>query len=112
MSATHLDAPATPGSRFTRLLFAIALGLGVIVLGARIVRGVRTGHVDWLEMALPAAVLLSLGGIVAGPRRPLLYYPLLVAGFALLVAFYALPHQVRPAPRPAAPAPAAAPVAR
>ncbi|CAA9312880.1 MAG: hypothetical protein AVDCRST_MAG11-1609 [uncultured Gemmatimonadaceae bacterium] len=113
MSAPHSDAPPTPGSRFTRLLFAIALGLGVVVLGVRLVRGVRTGYVDWLEMALPTAVLLGLGGIVAGPRRPWLYYPLLVAGFALLVAFYALPHRVRPTSRPAAPAPAAAaPAAR
>ena len=113
MSAPHLDASPTPGSRFTRLLFALAAGLGAIVLGVRLARGLRTGHVDWLEMALPAAVLLGLGGIVAGPRRPRLYYPLLVAGFALLVAFYALPHRVRRAPQPAAAAPApGAPAAR
>ena len=102
MAAPPSDAPTTPGSRFTRLLFTIALALGVVALGVRLVRGVRAGQVEWLEMALPAAAILGLGAIVAGARRPWLYYPLLVVSFSLLVAFYALPHRVRRAPAPAA----------
>lgn len=95
--------PVMPGSRFTRLLFAVAITLGAIAIGARLVRGLRTGHVEWLEMSLPAAAMLGMSAVMVGPRRPALYYPLLVAGFALLVAFYALPHRVRPGAAPRRP---------
>jgi hypothetical protein len=78
-------------------------------MGSRLVRGARTGQVDWLELALPGAVMLMLGGVMAGPRRRWLYYPLLAAAFALLVTFYALPHRVRRADAPPAAAPAAQP---
>jgi hypothetical protein len=88
-------------SRFTRVLYAIALGLGALALGSRIVHGVQTGSVEWLQMALPTAVLLALSAIMAGPRRPLLYYPLLVVGAALLVVFYVTPRHGR-GPAPAA----------
>lgn len=106
--------PSTPapveGSRFTRLLFAIAIAIAAVALGSRLVRGLRTGEVPWLDMALPGAAILMLAGILVGPRRRWLYVPLLVTSFALLVTFYALPHRPpappeAPAARPAAPAP-------
>lgn len=98
-------ARGTPGPRFTRALFGVAMLLGAITLGSRVARGLRTGDMPWHEMSLPAAAMLGLGAVLAGPRRRALYYPLLVASFALLVAFYALPHR---APRRAA-APGGAP---
>lgn len=107
MTARRGAAPAprgTPGPRFTRALFGVAMLLGAITLGSRVVRGLRTGEMPWHEMSLPAAAMLGLGAVLAGPRRRALYYPLLAASFALLVAFYALPHRApRPAARPGVP---------
>ena len=88
-------AGATPGPRFTRYLFLLALALGAVALGVRLARGLRTGRFDWLEMTLPAAVVLMLGAILAGPRRARFYYPLLALSFVLLVSFYVLPHRMR-----------------
>jgi hypothetical protein len=114
MPPTHPAPPpapaATPGAQFTRLLFALALALGTITMGSRLLRGARTGQVDWLELALPGAVMLMLGGVLAGPRRRWLYYPLLATAFALLVTFYVSPHRVRRADAPPA-APSARPAA-
>jgi hypothetical protein len=115
MPASPTATPAPPESRFTRVLFAAAIALGAITLGVRLVRGLRTGDVEWLEMSLPAAAMLMLGAIMAGPRRRWAYYPLLAVSFALLIAFYALPHRVRRdagsrrPPQRAAAAPAPAP---
>lgn len=102
MADSRLPAspPAAQPSRFTRVLYVVALALGLTSLGVRLVDGVRTGRVNWIEMAAPAGVLLALSGIMLGPRRPWLYYPLLVVSFALLVASYAVPRRRRP---PAAP---------
>ncbi len=107
-------APAVmPGSRFTRILFAVAFALGAVTFGVRLVRGLRGGDVQWLEMTLPAAVLVMLTAILTGPRRPWLYYPLLVVSFALLVGFYVTPHRAPPASGPnRAPQPTAVPVGR
>ena len=45
----ELGIRATPapveGSRFTRLLFAIAIAIAAVALGSRLVRGLRTGDV-------------------------------------------------------------------
>jgi hypothetical protein len=99
---------AAPGSRFTRLLFVVATALASVAIGTRLVRGLRTGTVPWLEITLPLAAVLMLAGIMVGPRRRVAYYTLLAAAFALLVTFYATPRHGAAPPR----APAAAGAAR
>lgn len=84
-----------PGPRFTRLLFLVALALGGIAVSARLVHGLRTGDVPWIEMALPVSLMLMLTGITIGPRRPRLYYPVLAVSFVLLVASYVIPRHGR-----------------
>ena len=98
---THPQPPAAPpdprphaASRFTRVLFAAGLVLGTLTVGARLVRGYRTGDVQWIELAAPLAIVLGLTGVMIGPRRPYLYYPVLLASAVLLLLFYASPHQV------------------
>ena len=90
------DAPRP--SRFTRLLYALALALGAVALGVRVIQGACTAHIDWLAMTAPAGVLLGLTGIMVGQRRPLIYYPVLAVSFALIVASYAIPRHRRPPP--------------
>ena len=104
-------APAATGdgppSRFTRVLYIAVVVLATIALGVRIADGLRTGRTDWLGMTAPAGVLLGLTAIIVGPRRPVLYYPLLVVSFALVVASFAIPRRRVPPPAGGPPSPGA-----
>ena len=93
--ARHPTSDPAPRSRFTWVLYGVALVLGVVALGVRIVDGVRTGRPDWLSMAAPAGLLVGFTAIIVGQRRPAFYYPALVVAFALLVASYAIPRHRR-----------------